>query len=347
MSAMFESPVPRTALAALPTPLETATNLSRHLGINLLIKRDDLTGLAMGGNKVRQLEFLIADALEQKATKILATAAAQSNFCRMITAAARRVGLDIGLLLRGTPASPVQGNLLIDHLLGADIRFIDNDDPYDPAHQDTLRAWAIEEEARGEKPYVVHLHGGSTMGALMTTGYVAASRELDAQLLDRGAHPHHLYLAVGSGSTLAGLVVGSGAVTTTLSATRLSGVTVGSPAGSIVPRIREFVHSTSTLLNLPIPASDRFYVDESQRGAHYGAPTEEGLAAIRLMARTEALMLNPVYTGKAFAALVADVRNGTIQPGETVVFLNTGGDPLLFSYADVLAQSTSRQSTPG
>jgi len=346
MNEIPERSIPRIRLATLPTPLEAAPNLSHELGINLLIKRDDLTGLAMGGNKVRQLEFLIGDALEKKATKILATAAAQSNFCRMIAAAARRVGLGIGLLLRGTPDHPVQGNLLIDQLLGADIRFIDNYDPYDPAHQDTLRAWALEETARGEEPYVVNLHGGSLMGALMTTGYVAATRELEAQFHDRDITPQHLYLAVGSGSTLAGLVVGSHVGSTALSDVRLVGVTVGSPSDQIVPRIREFVQSTSGLLDVPGPANHQFYIDESQRGTHYGAPTDEGLDAIHLMARTEALMLNPVYTGKAFAALIADVKNNNIRSGETVVFMNTGGDPLLFSNADVLAQSTSRHATP-
>lgn len=346
MNPTLESSIPRVRLAALPTPLEAAPNLSRQLGINLFIKRDDMTGLATGGNKVRQLEFLIGDALEKKATKILATAAAQSNFCRMIAAAARRVGLDIGLLLRGTPNDPVQGNLLLDHLLGAEIRFLDNYDPYDPAHQDTLQTWAIEEAARGETPYVVNLHGGSTMGALMATGYVAAAREIEAQFQNRDISPQHLYLAVGSGGTLAGLVVGANTVSPALSDARLVGVTVGSPRDRIVPKIREFVQSTSTLLNVPVPTHDQFYVDESQRGTHYGAPTDEGLDAIHLMAHNEALLLNPVYTGKAFAAVVADIKNGNIRSGETVVFLNTGGDPLLFSNADVLTHFLSRNSTP-
>lgn len=331
----------RIPLAALPTPLEPAPNLSAALGINLMVKRDDLTGLAMGGNKARKLEYLIADAVAENATLLLVTAAAQSNFCRMAAAAARRVGMRVGLLLRGTPDNPVQGNLLLDHMLGADIRYVDNDDPYHPVHQEMLRAWADEESSRGERPYVVSLHGGSHMGALVTCGYVAAARELDEQCRARSIRPDHLYTAVGSGSTLAGLAIGLQTPESSLSGIRLVGASVGSTADVILPKIHEFVRSTTALLGGPALDRDAFTITDAQRGPRYGISTDPALAAIRLAAQSDALLLNPVYTGKAFAALVADVESGFIRPGETVVFLDTGGDPLLFHYSDLLAHASS------
>lgn len=335
----------RIELATLPTPLVPAPNLSRSLGINLLFKRDDLTGLAMGGNKARQLEYLVADALAQNATMILATAAAQSNFCRMMAAATRRVGLRAGLLLRGTIDAEIQGNLLLNHLLGAEIRFIDNYDPYHPIHQQQLSAWAAEEAANGEQPYIVDLHNGSRMGSLMTCGYVSACLEISNQLRHRDLVIDHLYVAVGSGSTLAGLSIGSQLPGSVLSRTRIVGVSVGTPSEVIVPKVREFVRSTTSLLRLPVPNKDLFTVDDSHRGRRYGESTDAGNAAAGLVAQSEALLLNPVYTSKAFSCLLSDVENGTIRPGATVVFLNTGGDPLIFAYADELAR-TSRHVTP-
>jgi D-cysteine desulfhydrase family pyridoxal phosphate-dependent enzyme len=349
MSETVHLPVPRMSLAALPTPLEHAPNLSKKLGVNLLVKRDDLTGLAMGGNKARKLEFLIADALAQDATMILATAAAQSNFCRMTAAAARKAGLGIGLLLRGTSDDPVQGNLLLDRLLGADIRFVANTDPYAPVHQKTLQEWADEIRGRGERPYIVNMHDGSRMGALVTCGYIAASGEMAEQCRAADVHPDHLYLAVGSGSTLAGLAIGTRHTAGRLSATRLVGVTVGTPPDVILPKVREFIRSTTALLGIPAPHDDDFVLDDSQRGPGYGVPTTAGLDAMRLVAGSDALLLNPVYTAKSFAALLADVTNGTIRQGETVIFLNTGGDPLLFSHAEALMHSaaeTSASSSP-
>ena len=336
MSTPIRLPKHRVDLAALPTPLEPAPNLSRRLGVAVLVKRDDLTGLAMGGNKVRKLEFLIGDAMAQGATMLLATAAAQSNFCRVVAAAGRRQGLRVGLLLRGTDDVPVQGNLLLDRLLGAEIRFVDEPDPYAPIHQRLLAAWADEERQRGERPYVIDIHGGSRMGALLTCGYVPAATELDEQCRALGIAPGHLYLALGSGSTLAGLAIGARHDAPALADTRLVGVAVGAPGEVVRPKTHEFMASTASLLNLAMPDTSRVVVDGSQRGPGYGIPTEDALRAARFAAETEALLLNPVYTGKALAALIADVENGTIRQGATVVFLNTGGDPLLFTHAAAL-----------
>ena len=333
--------LPRTALVPLPTPLEHAPNLSRTLGIDLWIKRDDLTGLALGGNKARKLEYLVGDALAERATSLITTAAAQSNFCRATAAAAARAGLRACLLLRGSGAEAVQGNLLLDHLLGADIRFTSDMDPYSDATRGRLDAWADEERALGRRPYPIYLHGGSRAGALATAAYVQAAIELDGQLAAAGIRPAHVYVAVGSGSTLAGLLVGARGAADRLARARLVGVCVGALSPVVGPKVREFARAAAALLDAA-PPGDGVTLDDGQRGDAYGVPTPAALDAIRIAAAAEALMFNPVYTGKAFAALLADVARGAVTPGSTVVFINTGGDPLLFAYADDLAAHSTR-----
>lgn len=333
------SRLPRFPLAALPTPLERASNLSRRLGIDLWVKRDDLTGLAFGGNKVRKLEFLVGDALRERATCLLATASTQSNFCRVVAAAANRAGLRAGLLLRSYGDRSLQGNLLLDYLLGAEIRFTEEQDPYSPAIERQLADWADACRARGEHPYVAHLHGGSRAGALATAAYVMAAKELDIQCRDRGLRPRHLYVAVGSGSTLAGLLLGRRLPGSPLADTRIVGVCVGAPSGVVGPKVREFAAVAAEALGVDPPGDDGYLTDR-ERGEGYGVPTPSALEAIRSAAVHEALILNPVYTGKAFAAVLSDVACGVVRAGDTVVFLHTGGDPLVFAYADTLGRVT-------
>lgn len=328
--------LPRYRLAALPTPLQTAPNLSRALGgVDVLIKRDDLTGLAMGGNKARKLEYIVADALTEGADMLLTSAAAQSNFCRMTVGAARKAGLRAGLLLRGSGDEPVQGNLLLDHVLGADIRFTQDLDPYSATTHQTLLDWADEERAAGAHPYLIYVHGGSRAGALGTVGYVDAAAELAGQLAASGVSPDHVYVAVGSGSTLAGLLLGLRQLGLQ---TRVVGVCVSALSETVRSKTLEFVDAAERLLDLPSIGLGDWQLDDSQRGEAYGVPTASGLAAIRLLAHTEALIANPVYTGKALAALLADVKRGVVHSGETAIYLHTGGDPLVYAYADALAE---------
>lgn len=330
--------LPRASLAFLPTPLYRAQNLSRLLGIDLWIKRDDLTGLAFGGNKVRKLEFILGDALQQGATRLLTTASAQSNFCRVVAAAGCQAQVRVGLLLRGSPGEPVQGNLLLDHLLGAEIRFTDDINPYSEHTREQLEAWAAETRAAGDIPYVIYIHHGSRAGALATAAYVDAAIEIDQQCREYGLVPKHLYVAVGSGSSLAGLALGARLRGGSLEHCQLHGICVGELSPIIRPKINEFLGACADLLGVS-PATPHIQLDDTQRGDAYGVPTPAAIEAIRLAARAEALFFNPVYTGKAFAALLADIRNGVIRTGETVLFLNTGGDPLLFAYADQLGGS--------
>jgi len=328
--------LPRFALAALPTPLERAANLSRALGVDLWIKRDDLTGLALGGNKVRKLEYLVGDALAHGATSLLTTAAAQSNFCRVTAAAGARAGLHVRLLLRGTAAEPVQGNLLLDRLLGADIRFTDDMDPYSEGTKRRLEAWADDDRAAGGEPYILYIHGGSHVGALATAAYVQTAVELDGQCRASGIRPDHLYVAVGSGSTVAGLLVGARGPAGGLARTRIRGVCVSALSDVVGPKVREFAGTAAALLGAQV-ADEPPDLDDGERGPGYGVPTAAALEAIHTAASREAIVLNPVYTGKAFAGLLRDVARGAIAPGSTVVFMNTGGDPLIFANAERLA----------
>jgi len=320
--------LPRYRLASLPTPLEPAHNLSRELNIDLWIKRDDLTGLAFGGNKIRKLEYLIGDACQQQATMLLTTAAAQSNFCRAAAAAGCKAGLRVALLLRGSMDESQEGNLLLNRLLGAEVRFIDESDPYAETIFAYLLAWAEEERARGERPYLAYLHGGSRAGALATAAYVQAAIELEEQCHVAGIEPKHAYVAVGSGSTLAGLLLGVASLRGRLARARIVGVCVGALPPVVEPKVWEFLEATATLLGIS-PVAPEFALDGSQRGPGYGVATSAAVASIHRAARREALLLNPVYTGKAFAALLEDVARGVVGPGETVLFVNTGGEPLL------------------
>lgn len=324
--------LPRFPLATLPTPLEHAPRLSQLLGINLYVKREDLTGLALGGNKARKLEYLLGDAMAESATLLLTTAAAQSNFCRMTAAAGCRAGIRVGLLLRGSPAQPLEANLLLDHLLGAELRFVADADPYAPIHFDLLTAWAEEERARGGHPYLIFLHHGSRAGALAAAGYVGVATELHEQCAAQACRPDHLYIAVGSGGSYAGLLLGARESWHALQRTRVVGVCVGALSPVVAPQLTQTLATTGALLGLPVP-HEQFELDDAQRGPAYGVPTPAALDAIALAARTEALLLNSVYTGKAFAALLRDVQDGVVKPGETVIFMNTGGDPLLFRHA--------------
>jgi D-cysteine desulfhydrase family pyridoxal phosphate-dependent enzyme len=332
---------PRFPLATLPTPLADAARLRDALGgprrcPRILIKRDDLTGLALGGNKARKLEFLIADALQHRATVVVTSGAVQSNHARMTAAAARAAGLGATLVLSAREASPpIQGNLLLDYLFGASIHFI-------PAGDDTRLAVADDEAAqvaeiaaqlatRGERPYVIPIGGSSPIGAL---GYVAGTSELLDQLASGDIHAHRLYYASGSRGTQAGLELGArlfGA------AYRLCGIAVSGGEPEKRQRAAKLIHDAAALVGAAVHVdAAELVTDQRHIGDGYGIPTPGCLEAIALLARSEGVLLDPVYTGKAMAALIDDVRQGAIDPRETIVFLHTGGVPALFAHAENL-----------
>jgi D-cysteine desulfhydrase family pyridoxal phosphate-dependent enzyme len=333
---------PRVSLATLPTPLTEARRLRAALGGDaacprILIKRDDLTGLALGGNKARKLEFLMADALAKGADVVVSSGATQSNHARMTAAAAAAIGLDCVLVLSSRQSDPpLQGNLLLDRLLGATIHFIQaNPDPHFAVAADETQKVAEVVEAltrAGRRPYVIPIGGSSPIGAM---GYVAGTQELQQQLHESSIRADRLYYASGSRGTQAGLELGARAFPVMY---RLHGIAVSAGEDEKQRRAARLVNEASALLELSVHVSASDLVtDQRFIGEGYGIPTEACLEAIKLLARTEAILLDPCYTGKAMAGLIHDVRARAIAPTETVVFLHTGGAPALFAQPDPAA----------
>ncbi len=325
---------PRFRLATLPTPLHEAPRLREALGgaarcPRILIKRDDLTGLALGGNKARKLEFLVADALGAGATRLITAGAVQSNHARMTAAAARLAGLEVSLVLTTQVEQPApQGNLLLDRLLGADLHFVPSGTDEDAA----MEAVAEGLHARAERPYVIPVGGSNAIGTL---GYVDGTLEIVGQLHALGAAPGRLYYANGSRGTQAGLVLGAKMFSAPYA---IHGIAVS--GGEEVKRARALRIANEAAVRLGSPirlATDELLNDESQIGPGYGLPTSACLEAIALLARHEAIFLDPVYSAKAMAGLIADIRQGRIGADETVLFLHTGGTPALFAHAETLA----------
>jgi D-cysteine desulfhydrase family pyridoxal phosphate-dependent enzyme len=322
--------LPRYPSTTLPTPLHRARNLETALGPRcprIYLKRDDLTGLAFGGNKARKLEYLLADALANKATMLVTEGAVQSNHARITAAAAAIAGLRSSLVLDARQGADVAGNLLLDHLLGAEVRIVP-----DKAARTALMA-SIGDEMRvaGEHPYVIPTGGSVPIGA---AGYVTMVAELQAQLMNCGEAPSRLYFPTGSMGTQAGLVVGARAFSAPFV---VYGVAVEHPVEKLIADGLALANGTAELLGLdPCFAAADVAVDGGFIGAAYGVPTEEGIEAIQLLARTEAVFLDPVYSGKAMAALITHTRAGELDPNEAVVFLHTGGGPSLFATGTAL-----------
>jgi len=320
---------PRLPLALLPTPLVEAPRLSQALGgPRLFFKRDDLTGFGFGGNKVRKLEYYLADALAQEADVIVTGAGPQSNHIRATAAAARAAGLDVVAVMHGARPAESQGNLLLDELLGAALRFTNHPDR---ARVDTLiEAVAAELRQAGRRPYVIPRGGASALGAL---GYVDFVRELAAQLRAAAVRPSALALAVGSCGTQAGLLAGAKIEQAPY---RILGFTVSRPVAECVERVRRFAVEAARLIGCEITIGpEEVVVRDGFIGPGYGIPTPEGVEAIRLVARSEGVFLDPTYTGKAMAGLIGEIRAGRIGKDETVVFLHTGGEPGLFAHPEI------------
>lgn len=311
------APPERFPIAVIPTPLQPMDRLGRHLGFDegmLWVKRDDLTGLAGGGNKARKLDYLVADALARGCDTLLTGGAAQSNHVRMTGAAARRAGLSCVAVLGGARPPASEGNLILDELFGIELNWVGD---YDASRLETAMAeTCLRLAAEGRRPYEVPLGGASEIGTL---GYVAAA----AELVTQAPMGVVVYTATGSGGTQAGLAVGFG------HHDRVRGVDVGA-IPDVEERIESLVAATASLACRPFPAG-RVQLDRSQVGAGYGALTPEAEEAISLGAELEALVLDPVYSAKALAGLIADRRTGRLAPDQPTVFLHTGGLPSVFT----------------
>ena len=331
---------PRMTLATLPTPLQEASGLRGALGgatacPRILIKRDDLTSLGLGGNKARKLEYLVADARAKGATTLITTGAVQSNHARMTAAAACVAGMRCVLVLTATSdAPPIAGNLLLDKLYGAAIRLVPSIDPMFAVGQDeaVVAEVVAEERSAGRVPYVIPVGGSSGVGVC---GYIGGSAELVSQLADAGIAPTRLYYASGSRGTQAGLTLGAKLCAASY---EVYGVAVSGGEPEKIERAKRIANEAAGLLNLSERLElEELITDQDFIGDGYGIPTPEGLEAIAILARSEAILLDPCYTSKAMAGMIRHIRDGVIRADETVVFLHTGGMPALFTNSFVEA----------
>jgi len=335
---MLTSKFPRVKLISLPTPLEYAPKLSEELGVKIYFKRDDVMELAFGGNKARKLEFLMADALRKGADTIITTGALCSNHARLTAAAARKLGLDIILILRSIGPKSVKGNLLLDAILGADIRIFDVDREEIPK---IMNETAKELEEKGKKPYIIPGGGANAIGSL---GYLNASVEILHQLNERGITANYIVHSTGSGATQTGLALGFKAMNTNI---KVIGIACGGNKHSISHAVKRLADETSKLTNLPLTLSyeDIIVYDEYTCGGN-GIITKEVIEIIKRVARSEGVILDPTYTGKAMMGLINLIRKGEIPKGSTVIFLHTGGTPLVFQYEDELKKYNFKVNFP-
>lgn len=322
---------PKFPLAHLPTPLEPLPRLQALLGgPRLYIKRDDCTGLALGGNKTRKLEFLIGDALRQEATTIISEGGLQSNHVRQTAAAAVKAGLKCHLVLnRNVPidrtAYTSGGNLLLDHLLGATVHICETGE----TREARITRLVADLRAAGETPYYIPTGGSNAVGA---RGYIGMMIELHAQAKAAGVALNHLVVASGSGGTQAGLIVGKAL---TRSAATIIGVDVDHDPDPLMAAVRQIAGDCAREIGLGIGLDDAaFELVPGYAAPGYGLPNDGMVEAVSLMARLEGILLDPVYAGKAMAGLIDLIRQGRFAKDETVVFIHTGGTPALFAYAE-------------
>lgn len=326
---------PRHSLGHLPTPLEPLERLTDLLRRdnprvpNLWIKRDDCTGLATGGNKTRKLEFLVGDALRQGADTLITQGATQSNHARQTVAAAARVGMGCQLLLEKRQERDddyaESGNVLLDRLLGAQI--VDRL-PAGTDMQAAMEELADRLRAEGRRPYVIPGGGSNPVGAL---GYVACAQELETAPVPIDWVVH----ATGSAGTQAGLLAGLCGARSDIS---VLGVSVRQPADRQAAAVLDLTERTAELIGAAgAVAPTAVQIDDRWVGGGYGVPTDEMVEAVRLLASTEGILLDPVYTGKGFAGLLGTIADGRFTAEQNVVFLHTGGSAGLFGYRSVFA----------
>lgn len=325
------SKFPRFPLAHLPTPLEPLDRLRRHIGgPQLYIKRDDCTGLALGGNKTRKAEFLVGAARAAGATAVVTEGGLQSNHVRQTAAAAAKAGLACHLVLNRnvpieTPIYRENGNLLLDRVLGAMVHV---------CAPGQTRADAIERllpalKKGGEVPYVIPTGGSNETGAL---GYAAAALELQQQARQAGIAIDRVLFSTSSGGTQAGLVVGMALAEAD---TQVLGIDIENEADSLLADVRRIAEACAANIGVKRALrDDAFEIRSGYAGGGYGIPTPGMVEAVGLLARLEGIVLDPVYSGKAMAGLIDLVRAGQFGADETIAFIHTGGAPAMFAYAD-------------
>ena len=305
---------PKVPLGIFPTPIHRLDRISSLLNTNVYIKRDDLCGLGLGGNKTRKLEYLLADAIQKKAEIIFTTGGAQSNHAMLTAAASGKLGLRAILVLKKRGVTECLGNQFLEKLMGTDVRFVDTD-----SYEDIYREMDRIGEELGKPYYKIPCGGSNALGAI---GYVECAKEIR----DSGLKFDHLVCAEGSGGTMAGLALGAKLF---LPGTKIHGMMVDTdPFDIITPRLMK---EAAELLEADVTITEDDYSLRDVCGPGYAIPSAEGNASVQLMAAQEGIFLDPVYTGKAFGGLIALAKEGAFRPDDRVLFLHSGGAGGLFA----------------
>lgn len=306
--------IPRVSLGVFPTPIQKLENTSKLLHTNVYIKRDDLTGLGLGGNKTRKLEFLLADAKNRGAEIVFTTGGAQSNHAMLTAAAAGKLGLQAILILKQRGVTACLGNQLLERLMGTDVRFMDTD-----SYADIYKEMDRVGTELGKPYYKIPCGGSNALGSL---GYVACAREIAEQ----GLHVDHLVCAEGSGGTMAGLALGAKLF---LPGTKVYGMMVDTDPFDRITL--ELMREAAGLLEADLEITPEDFTLRDMCGPGYAIPSEAGNSAVAFLAAQEGIFLDPVYTGKAFAGLLEMAREGAFKESDNVLFLHSGGAGGLFA----------------
>jgi len=316
---------PTVELMEKPTPLESLAHLGADLDLDFWLKRDDLTSLGLGGDKPRKLEYELARAVHDGADVIVTCGSAQSNHARLTSAAARKLGLDVVLVLSNDEHAQLQGNLLTVHLMGGEIVMVDTDDHWDL--EEDMVAVCERLRVEGRKPHVVPISGTTPHSCL---GYVDGALELIEQLVARNLKPNVIYTPFGTGGIFTAYLL---AMRSVGMSTHLVGISVNRPVDECEEQLDHWWNALSDLMG----SDDELYrgnytIDDGFVGREYGDATRECLAAIVSMASREGILLDPVYSGKVFAGLRTHAAAGRFEEGETIVMLHSGGSPANFAY---------------
>lgn len=327
--------LPRISLGYWPTPLHELPHLSATLGgPRIFIKRDDLTGLALGGNKCRKLEYVLADAKQRGIDTLITSGSSQSNFALQMAAAASKLGMEPYLVLVKGEHVETQGNLLLHNILNSTVTILEVNDPSEmfTTMPKKMNELADKLRSKGRNPLVIPAGAFIPLG---TAGWVNAAEEISQQLQDQKINVHHGVLANGSGGTQAGLTLGFKHLTLPLETIGISVLNEKDEAKNIV---LNQITETAKLLNLDKTITlDEITIYDDYIGQGYGIPTKECIEAIRLVAKAEAIFLDPVYTGKAMSGLIDLIKKGHFSKKDTVLFIHTGGVAADFAYSEELS----------
>lgn len=334
--------LPRVSLGVFPTPLQELVNLSKTLGgPRILTKREDLSGLGAGGNKVRHLEFVLADIKRSGADTVISTLSTQSNYCLQLAAAAHKLNMNAGFVLYEGQHPEMQGNLLLQKILNSRVKILKGDrltGEYAANVDKEMDKMAQGYIKTGHKPVIIRYSRDPYYDNLAVIGWVDGAEELLHQLQVDRINAQYLVVSVGRGITSAGLILGLKLLNSPL---KFVGISVGMSKEEIIGQVIQKANDAANFMNwdVNITPEDVTIYDE-YLGEKYGVPTKECLEAIKLVAQTEGLFLDPVYTGKGMAGLIDLIKKERFTSEDTVVFLHTGGFPAIFAYDKEIVNST-------